>query len=133
MLPAAGTARRRNRGTAAARSGRAPRQRSGRAPPGCAPPAAASAAACAVRDSSSCGSCGEHRGAASQAAIVVDHAEAADHAELRILHLPLLRLAGELADGFHHAEESACRARLARGELAAAGVEREVAVPGEAV
>src|SRR5207244_9610301 len=89
----------RNRGTAAARSGRAPRRRSARARRGCAPPVAASAAACAGP-----GFCvlaclaSEDRRAGSETTVEVDHAEAADVAEFRILYLALLRLAGSSAE-----------------------------------
>src|SRR5205823_8061475 len=69
----------RNRGTAAARSGRAPQRRSARARRGCAPPAAVSAAACAGP-----GFCvlaclaSEDRRAGTETTVEVDHAEAAD-------------------------------------------------------
>src|SRR2546426_8376186 len=133
-LRAEGMAPCRNRGTAAARSGRAQRRRSAGARRGCAPPAAASAAACAGP-----GFCvlaclaSEDRRAGSETTVEVDHAEAADEAEFRILDLALVRLAGQLPQRLHHAEEAARGAGLSDRELPAAGIEGEAAVVREAV
>src|SRR6185369_4727393 len=74
-----------------------------------------------------------NRGAAAKATVVVDHAESAHQPDLRIGYLPPGRLTGELPDRLHHAEEAARGPGLPGGKLAAARVEREVAVPGEAV
>src|SRR5207247_3331868 len=131
---AAGIAPCRNRGTAAARSGRAPRRRSARARRGCAPPAAASAAACGgpgVFVLACLAS--EDRRAGTETTVEVDHAEAADEAEFRILDLALLRLAGQLPQRLHYAEEAARGAGLPDRELPAAGIERKAAVVREAV
>ena len=66
--------------------------------------------------------------AGAQAAVVGDHAEAGDEAELRLLDRALAGIVGELADRLGHAEEAAGAAGLPGRELAAAGVVREVAV-----
>src|SRR5437667_149374 len=98
------------------------------------PPAAASAAACAGP-----GFCvlaclaSEDRRAGTETTVEVDHAEAADEAEFRILDLALLRLAGQLPQRLHHAEEAARGASLPDRELPAAGIERKAAVVREAV
>src|SRR6478672_12606595 len=66
-----------------------------------------------------------------QAAVVGDHAEAGDQADLRALDGARAGVVGELADRLGHAEEAAGAAGLAGRELAAAGVVREVAVVGQ--
>src|SRR5450755_1432290 len=69
----------------------------------------------------------EDHGAGAQAAVVRDHAEAGDEADLRVGHRALAGFAGELKDRLGHAEKAAGAAGLAGRELAAAGVVREVA------
>ena len=70
---------------------------------------------------------GEHSGAAANAAIVIDHAEARDQAMPRVGNAGAGRLPGELADGLDEAEMSAGRAGLPDRQLAARRVERETA------
>src|SRR3954471_15605013 len=71
------------------------------------------------------------RRSGTQSTIEVDHAESAHQAEFRILDRPRSGLARELADRSDHAENPARGARLADGQLAAAGIERKAAVVRE--
>src|SRR5256885_12404222 len=75
----------------------------------------------------------QDRRAGTETTVEVDHAEAADEAQFRILDLARLRLAGQLPQRLHHAEEAARGAGLPDRELPAAGIERKAAVVREAV
>src|SRR6202023_2850046 len=75
----------------------------------------------------------QHRGGGAKAAIVVDHAEAADQRMAGACDLSPFGLTVELPNRFDQAEETAGRAGLAAGELAATGVVRQVATGPEFV
>jgi hypothetical protein len=68
-----------------------------------------------------------------QAAVVIDHAEAADHGGCGVWHLDALRAPGELAQRLDQAEIAAGGAGLAHAELAAGGVVRKIAGASEVV
>src|SRR5690242_11284873 len=98
--------------------------------------AAATAAASAESDSCASGvgaarSCVRSRQdgrSTTQAAVVVDHAEAADQSDARIRDGAAERRTGHLANGLGESEKAPGRAGLADGELTAARVDRERAV-----
>src|SRR5581483_1924023 len=75
----------------------------------------------------------ENGGAAAQAAIVIDHTEAAGETKARVGHLGAERLAGDLPNDLDKAEIAAGGASLAAGELPARCVERKRAVGGEGI
>src|SRR6202042_3590340 len=75
----------------------------------------------------------EDGGAAAQAAIVVDHTEAARQTKARIGHLGAERLPGDLPDDLDKTEEAAGRAGLAAGELSTGRIEWKRAVRSESV
>ena len=62
-----------------------------------------------------------------------DPAVAVDERDLQVAHLLVAAAALDLADGLGDVAHAAGHARLAEAQLAAVGVEREVAVPAQVV
>ena len=81
----------------------------------------------------SCAASRQQRGAARQPAVVGDHAEARNEADLCIRHLGAQSAARELAQRLDQAQEAAGGAGLADRQLAARGVVRKTAVGGQRV
>src|SRR5580658_10213665 len=71
-------------------------------------------------------------GTAAQAAVVIDHTEAACETKPRFRHLGAERLSADLPHDLDQAEKAAGGAGLSDRQLAARGVERKRTVGGEA-
>src|SRR5690606_34737993 len=78
----------------------------------------------------SCVAPGKQGRGGTQAAVVIDHAEATDQTDACVIDLARAGGAGQLLQGFHHAKVTSGGARLAHRKLAAVGIEREAAVEG---
>src|SRR5579862_2974700 len=125
MTRAAGTERPNTRRTVATRNGPAPPPRSAPAQSGCARKAAMEEVSRSSRIPR------QNGGPATQSAVIVDHAEAADQRNVCILDRASQCGARKLPNGVSHSEKSARSPRLPGGQLTARGVVGESPVNGE--